>query len=94
MTSPNTGALAAVFGMIFDLGREAVQPTGSMLHSLTWRKARRSVGNGACVELAPFDGMVAMRDSKDPDGPVLVYTPAEWDAFLHGAKSGEFDDLC
>ena len=68
--------------------------TGSMLRNLAWRKAKRSVGNGACVELARFGGMVAMRDSKDPDGPVLVYTPAELSAFLHGAKAGEFDDLC
>jgi len=67
---------------------------GSMLGNLPWRKAQRSVGNGACVELAPVNGMVAMRDSKDPDGPVLMYTAAEWDAFLHGAKAGEFDDLC
>lgn len=67
---------------------------GLMLGNLPWRKAQRSVGNGACVELAPVNGMVAMRDSKDPDGPVLMYTAAEWDAFLHGAKAGEFDDLC
>ena len=67
---------------------------GSMLRDLPWRKAQRSVANGACVELAPVDGMVAMRDSKDPDGPVLMYTAAEWGAFLHGAKAGEFDDLC
>ena len=66
---------------------------GSMLGNLPWRKAQRSVGNGACVELAPVNGMVAMRDSKDPDSPVLMYTAAEWDAFLHGAKAGEFDDL-
>jgi len=65
-----------------------------MLGNLPWRKAQRSVGNGACVELAPVNGMVAMRDSKDPDSPVLMYTAAEWDAFLHGAKAGEFDDLC
>lgn len=67
---------------------------GSMLRDLPWRKAQRSVGNGACVELAPVDGMVAMRHSKDPDGSVLMYTAAEWSAFLHGAKAGEFDDLC
>jgi Domain of unknown function (DUF397) len=67
---------------------------GSMLGNLPWRKAQRSVGNGACVELAPVNGMVAMRDSKDPDSPVLMYTAAEWHAFLHGAKAGEFDDLC
>ena len=67
---------------------------GSMLRDLAWRKARRSVADGACVELAPINGMVAMRDSKDPDGPVLTYTAAEWHAFLRGAKAGEFDDLC
>ena len=82
------------FGIIFDLMEGTVSPTGSMLHGLAWRKAQRSIGNGACVEIAPFDDMVAMRDSKDPDGPVLVYTPAEWHAFLLGAKAGEFDDLC
>jgi hypothetical protein len=37
--------------------------------------------------------MLAMRDSKDPDGPVLMYTPAEWHAFLDGVKKGEFDDI-
>jgi hypothetical protein len=68
--------------------------TGSVLRDLAWRKAQLSVSNGACVELAPVNGMVALRDSKDPDGPVLVYTAAEWHAFLHGAKAGEFDDLC
>jgi hypothetical protein len=38
--------------------------------------------------------MVAVRDSKNPNGPVLNYTTAEWRAFLDGAKKGEFDDLC
>jgi hypothetical protein len=59
-----------------------------------WRKAQQSVANGACVEVAPMHGMVALRDSKNPDGAVLVYTPAEWRAFLHGARNGEFDDMC
>jgi len=67
---------------------------GSAIHNLPWRKATISVGNGACVEVAPYREMVAVRDSKDPDGPVLAYTQAEWRAFLHGAKAGEFDDLC
>ena len=71
-----------------------MSPTGSTLRGLAWRKAQCSVGNGACVELAPLNGMIAMRDSKDPDGPVLVYSSAEWHAFLIGAKAGEFDDLC
>jgi hypothetical protein len=34
---------------------------------------------------------VALRDSKDPDGPILTFTPDEWDAFLRGAKAGRFD---
>ena len=58
-----------------------------------WRKATYSDSNGACVELAPIDDGVAVRDSKDPDGPVLHFTKAELAAFLEGAKSGEFDDL-
>lgn len=60
---------------------------------LHWRKASRSLGAGACVEVAPAAGGVAVRDSKDPHGPILLYTPAEWSAFLHGAKTGEFDDV-
>ena len=58
---------------------------------LAWLKAQSSSANGACVEMAEVSGKIAMRDSKDPDGPVLVYTPAEFRAFLSGAKSGEFD---
>jgi hypothetical protein len=71
-----------------------VSVTGSTLSGLDWRKAQRSVGNGPCVEVAHFDDMVAMRDSKDPDGHVLIYTAAEWVEFLAGAKDGDFDDVC
>ena len=66
---------------------------GTGLAGPEWHKALSSVGNGACVELASIDGMVAIRDSKDPDGPILRYTTAEWHAFLDGAKKGEFDNL-
>ena len=59
----------------------------------TWHKAALSVANGACVEIANVGAMIAMRDSKDRGGPVLMYTRAEWLAFLDGAKKGEFDDL-
>lgn len=59
-----------------------------------WRKAQRSVANGACVEVAPVNGMIAIRDSKDPDGAVLLYTPAQWNAFLDGVRKREFDGLC
>ena len=58
--------------------------------SLTWRKAQLSTNNGACVEVASVPGKVAVRDSKDPGGPVLVYAPDEWSAFLVGVKKGEF----
>ena len=62
--------------------------------ALVWRKAQASIGNGACLEVAPLNSMIAVRDSKDPEGAILTYTAAEWRAFLDGAKKGEFDDLC
>jgi hypothetical protein len=59
-----------------------------------WRKASLSTQNGACVELAPLTaGGVAIRDSKDPRGPVLEFTRAEWQAFAAGMVAGEFGDL-
>jgi hypothetical protein len=62
--------------------------------NLAWRKSRRSGALGNCVEVAPLPtGEIAVRHSKRPDGPVLVYTKAEMAAFLSGAKDGEFDDL-
>jgi len=61
--------------------------------ALRWRKAQMSLGNGACVEVATTRGMIAIRDSKDPSGPILMYTPAEWEAFLDGARKGEFDQI-
>jgi hypothetical protein len=62
-------------------------------NQLAWRKSTRS-GSAGCVELAPLPGGgVAVRDSKDPNGPILRYTAVEWDAFLDGARRGEFDTL-
>ena len=55
-----------------------------------WRTATASAGGG-CVEVAPVLDAVLVRHSKDPDGPVLLYTGPEWDAFIAGAKLGEFD---
>jgi hypothetical protein len=46
-----------------------------------------------CVEVAQNGTEVLVRDSKDPDGHPLRFTAAEWEAFLHGAKAGEFDGL-
>lgn len=62
------------------------------LGKAVWRKSTRSgPWTDNCVEVAFIDGAVAVRDSKDPSGPVLVFTPDEWDAFVYGAKDGEFD---
>jgi hypothetical protein len=58
-----------------------------------WRKAAASSANGACVELAALPDGVAVRDSKDPQGPVLRFARGELAAFLDGAKAGEFDAL-
>jgi hypothetical protein len=46
---------------------------------------------GNCVEVAPWAGGVAVRDSKDPAGPALVFTALEWGAFLAGVREGQFD---
>jgi hypothetical protein len=59
-----------------------------------WIKSRHSNAEGNCVEVATLaDGGIALRNSRDPDGPALVYTPAEVAAFVAGAKDGEFDHL-
>jgi hypothetical protein len=59
---------------------------------LKWIKASRSYATSQCVELAAAGDMIALRDSKNPDTQ-LLYTVAEIDAFLDGAKRGEFDHL-
>jgi hypothetical protein len=61
--------------------------------SLNWRKARRSMNNGNCTEVATIPGMVAVRDSKDPHGPVLFYPATAWASFLSAAGNGSFDSL-
>ncbi|MFD0362416.1 DUF397 domain-containing protein [Nocardia sp. GCM10030253] len=57
-----------------------------------WFKSSRSAGGNDCVEVAHLDGgSVGVRDSKNPTGPALVFTPSEWDAFTAGVHDGEFD---
>jgi hypothetical protein len=60
---------------------------------LDWRKAGRSMNNGNCAEVATAIGAVAVRDSKDPHGPVLRYSLTSWHSFLAAAKKGYFDEL-
>jgi hypothetical protein len=57
-----------------------------------WRKSTRSSGQGGdCVEVSGLPGVVAVRDSKNPDGPKLALTAAEWAAFTNDIKTNTFD---
>lgn len=62
--------------------------------TVLWIKSSLSFANGDCVEVASLaDGQIGVRDSKETAGPVLRFTPAEWRAFVGGARNGEFDHL-
>jgi hypothetical protein len=55
---------------------------------LIWRKAKRSMNNGDCVEVAPAEGKIFVRDSKNPGGPTLGYPVDAWRNFLAAARLG------
>ena len=62
------------------------------LSGARWFKSSRSGASRDCVEVAWLDGeMVGVRDSKNPTGPALVFTPGEWDAFTAGVRGAEFE---
>jgi hypothetical protein len=68
------------------------------LTGASWRTSSFDSGDGASVEIAFVPGskegsdqVIAMRDGRHPDGPVLIFTPAEWEAFTLGVQDGEFD---
>jgi hypothetical protein len=66
-------------------------PAGSLV-GVTWVKSRHSNAVGNCMEVAALSSdEVAVRNSRYPEGPALVYTRAEIGAFIAGAKDGEFD---
>ena len=61
---------------------------------LIWRQSSFSGGgNSNCIEVAEAGELIAMRNSNHPDRGILLFTRAEIDAFLKGAKAGEFDEL-
>jgi hypothetical protein len=62
------------------------------LPNAVWRKSTRSGSTGNCVEVADnLPGLVAVRDSKDPAGAALTFTPDGWSAFVSGIKDSQFD---
>jgi hypothetical protein len=62
----------------------------NMESALIWRRSTHC-DTWSCVEVAMLNDAVAVRDSKEFDGPVLIFTSAEWAAFVAGVRSGEFD---
>lgn len=61
---------------------------------LAWVKSSLSFANGNCVEVADLaGGEIGVRNSRHPEGPVLRFTPGEWQAFIGGAHNGEFDNF-
>ncbi|GAA1989229.1 DUF397 domain-containing protein [Kitasatospora viridis] len=56
-----------------------------------WLSAKQGDGSPGDVQIAFVEGYTVMRDGRFPDGPVLVFTPEEWRAFVLGAQDGEFD---
>ncbi|MFQ6325690.1 DUF397 domain-containing protein [Nocardia sp. CWNU-33] len=62
------------------------------LSGVNWFKSSHSSGQTDCVEVAWVEGgRVGVRDSKNPTGPALIFTPGGWDAFTAGVRDGEFD---
>jgi hypothetical protein len=60
--------------------------TGNCAEVAAWRTSSHSTGNGECAEVGQDGAVVGVRDSQDPDGPVLVFGPAAWVAFLAGLR--------
>jgi hypothetical protein len=62
------------------------------VRSYQWRKSSRSAANGACIEVAPINGQIAVRDSKNPDGDWLQYPRRSWQAFVVAVKNEHIFD--
>src|SRR4029077_11819607 len=85
---PGSGRLNREFEMQTHNG----MPAGDL--AVAWQKSRRSTPTGSCVEMAalPDGSGVAVRNSRDPHGPALIFTMAELEAFVLGAAGGELDN--
>jgi hypothetical protein len=67
------------------------QVGASELARASWRKSSRSGSSANCIETCRLtDGLIAVRDSKNPSGTVLIFTPGEWEAFTHGVCARQF----
>ena len=62
----------------------------SAVDILNWRTPRRSATNGECVEVASSSGHIVVRDSKRPEGGVLLYDAHDWSKFIHQAKKADY----
>lgn len=96
----------AVLGDLTDLGSWPAELNGEIymsqttncvpatsLLAATWRKSRHSNPRGDCVELAELTGgKIAVRNSRHPSGPALIFARPEMAAFIHGAEAGKFDE--
>jgi hypothetical protein len=76
-------------GALWRNSSRSVNNGGNCVEVAAWRKSSRSSTNGGnCVEVAPLPGVVAVRDSKNPDGPALTFTHATWRTFTTTLKHG------
>lgn len=60
---------------------------------VNWRKSAHSVAGGNCAEVASISGSVVVRDSMDPNGPLLRYPASSWESFLNSARGGRFGTI-
>ncbi len=91
MLSKHVSALFSVTLGLYNASRGA---TSAVVAGASWCKSSASTFNGSCVEVARLGERIGLRDTKDHgNGPVLVFTNKEWDAFRSGVAAGEFDEI-
>lgn len=88
MSATVRGPAGSTGGVEHDL---AVDVVGIDLTQAMWKKSSYSGGNGSCVEVADLGEHVAVRDSRDRQGPKLVFTREAWRGFMEDAKTGAYD---